>query len=77
MLDAVSAGWEFSIPVDYIDGNRIYDAVITNLYDADGNETWRPERAQVAVGMFLTGPYAGRPIVIDDITEGELKPYVQ
>jgi len=76
MLDAALAEWEFSIPVDYIDGDRTYDAIITNLYDADGNETWRPDCAYVAVGVFLSGPYVGRPVVIDDITEAELKPYV-
>lgn len=76
MLDAISAEWEFSIPCDFIDGVNVYDAIITNLYDADGIETWRPERASVAVGRFLTGPYVGRPVVIDDITELELKIYV-
>ena len=68
--------WEFCIPVDMTDGDATYDGIITNLYDADGQETWRPERATVAVGLFLSGPYLGRPIVIDDITELELKIHV-
>ena len=76
MLDATHAEWDFSIPVDMTDGDATYDGIITNLYDADGQETWRPERATVAVGLFLSGPYLGRPIVIDDITELELKIHV-
>ena len=77
MLDNQAAAWEFAIPVNFIDGDEVYDAIITNLYDADGTETWRPERATVAVGLFLTGPHAGQPVVIDDVTTEELKPYVQ
>lgn len=76
MLDAQSAEWEFSIPLSIADGDETHDAIITNLYDSEGNVTWRPERAIVAVGLYITGPRAGHWLVIDDITEAELKPYV-
>jgi hypothetical protein len=76
MLDAQAAEWEFAIPVDIEAGDETHQAIITNLYDRQGDETWRPEHACVAVGIYLTGPRAGQWIVIDDITEAELKPYV-
>lgn len=75
MIDVAS--WEFNIPVDFVDdGGNVHDAIITNLYDSDGEQTWRPEAAMVAVGVMISGPRAGEWIVIDDITSDELKPYV-
>lgn len=73
MLDTL----EFEIPVELYDQDDIYEGIITILMDRDGNETWRPERAVVAVGMYLTGPLAGRPFVTDDIVTDELKLFVQ
>ena len=68
---------EFEIPVDLYENDNVYEGIITMLLDGDGNETWRPWRAVVAVGIYLTGPLAGQPFVTDDIDTDNLKEFVQ
>jgi hypothetical protein len=76
MYDDAAGMWDFAIPVDFIADGKVYDGIITQFLDADGEQTWRPDRATIAIGEFINGPHAGRPFILDDIDPSEIKVYV-
>ena len=63
---------EFAIPINLEYGEHSHAAIITNLYDDQGHDTWQPSRAMIALGVWITGPMAGHPIIID---ENEIEMY--
>lgn len=78
MIDAAAlfAAREFSIRIELEVDDEPVDALITSLFDEDSQMTWRPDNAVVAVGEYLTGPYAGEPVIISDLDVSELKRHV-
>lgn len=76
-MAALMSEWELDIEIELVhaDGS-IHPAIITALYDADNCITWRPADAHVAVGEYIDGPHAGRPVVISDPDVDELKLHI-
>ena len=71
----IVADHEWMIPVDIETDDGVWDALITDLFDASGMRTWQPARAAWAVGLYLSGPRAGETLIIDDISPDEIKIY--
>lgn len=76
-LMALFAEREFDIEVELVlDDGSTHPAIITTLFNADDEITWRPADAVVAVGEYIEGPYTGRPVIIPDPDVETLKLFV-